>query len=1267
MALLLLLVSARGALATPLAGISFDEATSETAPDTDSFIFTESSSADAAISLSTTVAHDNGNGGSSSSRRSLKVNVTSGQTAAYALLPAFIPAGLTGGCFSVAIHIPTGGNVTRAKPAACWSESSTTDLGCCLVHEPGRVFSLAYMNSNEGACTNSNDAECDADEKCYGTVCRKVWATTAEVTQPTKCSSDFNVPCTDPMDCPGTNPSCGGTYMPVVEICQQKIATTQVRCEAYLKGRAISTGTTKTLDAAASVDNLGVPVLGALNVGDTASAGTYYLDSLVPDDSTLRAGNNYVAATKPSGMGDCADPVLGANCSKGWVPDTCARGSDVRHCTNDYDVGSFVYDTGSDTQNVARAFRKFKVGDFPVFGPPWLVRSGETVTAIDVFSFGRRGPTGAAMELRTSVLACPAGVTGACAVKTNPAVLDMLALTADPQFLQHYLTTVSPIAGSSSWQASYPDVGIRLSSENTGSRNIYVGALLANTIVRKVDTREPATLAEGNKGPDDNSLTLCLLGDSTLRGEAQRMCVGGERAGLPCSQDSYCSWASDSQDHPAGGCLSFADPDAECERCSGDKTIPCATGGDSDCDLGAACNGGFCSVDTDYPCATPADCQRGPCLDDADSSCVTSCPPHPVTGETGRCPTDRAGWSIPIVEKINAPTILSFAMGAEDSRQLFENRFEDILEGRGTQTGSLCLPGVPNSSCGQAIVGAGVCECTPGTVAADCGPTGSCTDGHCTGASDLTKLACRSALNCNFGTGRACDFPNCDHLWIKIGLNDNFPYNYQETRSPLYSAHDPECRTIASMRSYGSFQPVKHCPGYGTGTYLRAGTPCGRDAKCSSDVAPDSTCLGYCQNVVGGGCLEDLDCPGGTCSVNAPLCDVDAQCTLGRSCVGGHPLTPGMLLDGRCGCDNDGECPTGFVCVGDVGGPKFCRRTCTSDGQCTPNVCDTTSCATTGRCDSTSTQFCTGLCVNTCASIPCTTDQGCGGTPLTTRHSSNVLRPAGKLGPGKCNNPTGGTLAGHCGCCGISRCGESASLMRRGCSCTVATQATDCPGGTCGPLGECVGGSKADCQNDRECAPGRRCMRCGEQLWQYQQTHYDLLPDVVARMQNRIDRLPETDGRPRLMVSDIALPGGLLNDGTRLEDFGCLSRTVGQAWPDRFYYASITERLKAILPAHRLVSQATFNALRMRENFRVDAVHDNDPGGTMIGSAFVYQGERQNVCMTGADPQRYCRNLNGTWGSTCNTGADCTSAQTCDRRRCDGDPAQCPGSTCGPS
>ena len=1212
--------------AAPIRISGSDVADQSTGTATDSLEFTEilsGGAVDADARLQTTLVHNAANGGTDASAFAMRFERSAtGRVAAYKWLTDLNPTD-TSYAVSKSFHLATAPAAGLRSTIWAMREGSDTDLGCAVVVDSTRALTLTYIGTDTTSCVS--DAGCSGTEWCYAGFCRPKWGTTASNTLSIlSCATDRRLGCLTSADCPSSG-ACNQTHWGGLELNQVNQGD-NVICELYSNGKGIMTGV--------PLDPPGTPVGGVTNdlwgalPGETTALPVLYADDAVADDSGLRAGYGYVFRKVPA-----ADGTRNIN----WALASACGGK--FQCLDDYVVGSFLFDSGAVTNNAVRGANVNRIQDFLAAAPTITLGAGEVVTAIEAVVAGATGTLASTplRELQLSILTCPpctssmcVGTGDVCSTSEDccqPQDSNTVTLLDDatPRLLHRYLSVTSPISGSGAWNTHLNELGIRLNTKNTPSaRYIYAGAQLLYGFVRKPDLGEALTLRDHNKGTDDGLVTICAVGDSTAGGTLEATCQGGSNTGIPCSFEFYCSYDLTNKDQPPGGCTN----DAMCKRCTGNTNLICSTPGTTECDLGT-CTGGFCTGG-DGETACTGNCNFGSC--DTAATCIESCPDSAES--VGTCPTDRAGWPAALIA-LQPNVFLNCPFGAEDTGQMYTNRFAKIMDGEGSAV----------SAC-QAVIGAGTCA--------------------------VGGAACTSVDDCT--SGGICQFPKCDYIVLLEGYNDVLQYPLYQANVSWKGWHDPECETAEGFVSAQGLvlqtddQPTKHCPQFGASGYARPLTTCGRQADCAG-ISGTSDCYGVCATgTQAKHCSVRADCGASSdCTVHAEPCSSNAECGL-RACSVNDPWTPGAAPRGVCQCTSDADCgSTSYRCVGEAGGKRVCRRRrasstatdCAVDADCgSYSTCDTTTCDTAGRCTDTSVNFCRGRCTVPCNAISCSQDSQCGKTTITARWGGLIQREIA----GTCNK-----AIGKCSGCGTFRCGEDAAILTRGCSCTVATQTTDCgSGGVCDPnYGTCTSGTPAartDCRLDSECATGRQCMRLTAQQRRWE-VHEDLLKTVVQRMVADIAALADSTP-PVLIVSEIPLTNGRVAQ-TTIPDRGCVG-----AWPDRSYYANSKRRLLEVLPANRVVDQSEFNAGRMATAYHsTDMTHFNPAGGAKAGEAIVTQMRLLNVCVTTATGlvQKYCKNANGTFETTtCTSNGECNVDETCERRVCNGSEANCPaaGDSC---
>src|SRR5262249_50754481 len=148
-----------------------------------------------------------------------------------------------------------------------------------------------------------------------------------------------------------------------------------------------------------------------------------------------RAGYGYVARKVPSTIGGLQQ----------WSPQTGTNCSSSNHvaCVNDYDTGSFVYNSSS-TGNLVQKNAASKTEQFSATTPTLVLPSGATVTAVEGVVFGN---TTTGNGLRDMSQALLFGSLSTPFASANTTVLASGNATT-PRLWHRLITTASPVTGS---------------------------------------------------------------------------------------------------------------------------------------------------------------------------------------------------------------------------------------------------------------------------------------------------------------------------------------------------------------------------------------------------------------------------------------------------------------------------------------------------------------------------------------------------------------------------------------------------------------------------------------------------------------------------------------------------------------------------------------------------------------------------------------------------------------------------------------------------
>jgi hypothetical protein len=480
---------------------------------------------------------------------------------------------------------------------------------------------------------------------------------------------------------------------------------------------------------------------------------------------------------------------------------------------------------------------------------------------------------------------------------------------------------------------------------------------------------------------------------------------------------------------------------------------------DSDCGFTATCEGetpgamGTCTE----PCATPADCPNG--AFSCNGAVLGTC-------EQTACTTDS---------------------GCGVGRTCQNGRCTCTADSDcngGTCGGMTCDPTVchndgqcaPNGTCGRGVGATAVGACAKGAachVDSECGPAGACG----LVATGGTKGTCARTSSTVCHKGSDCDSNSC-------GAGTG--------------ATAGKCATLAC---HADSDCDSNSCGAGTGSTpgaCAAGTSlvCHTDAQCDSGScgAGIGATAGKCATLA---CHADSDCdsnscgagtgstPGSCAAGGTVVCHTDAECD-SNSCGAGAGSTAGKCATNVChvnaDCDSN-SCGTGTGAV--AGSCSTGAQICHAATDCDSGVCGASG--STGTCN-TSTQIChanSDCDSNVCGATGSTgTCSVAGGTEChkASDCDSNVCgsgtSPSTK---GTCAIP-GGTECHKASDCDSNVCGSGTSPSTKGtcgggASCTTATAAVDCPGGTCSFISGSSGPKRCSgaCSADSNCGVGGVC------------------------------------------------------------------------------------------------------------------------------------------------------------------------------------------------
>ncbi len=1261
------------------------------------FATTNGSQTAAQMSAVLTFRKSASNGGDNSSRRSCKVNVTTGNHAGYKMKTDFTPTSSMNHKFSYVYDtLPSAGN---SRALSCIFESDGSP-GCCVTLDSNGKLGLIY---SEGTS----------------------WGVQANAMVRNRCSVHEELGCSTSNDCPdhATGETCttcstasnlDNCHLTDIEYHEEVRGTDQVLCEMALDGTWVYQGTTKFVNHSPvnSPVNAG---FGAMNVTNfTTGSLLGYYDDLAWIDSSKgdTIGPGYVIRLIPASVGK--------GTALQWDRDTCP-GANAVDCLTDYDDSSnFTYNSDN-TNDQLFTNKKNYIESFSALAPiPSSLQEGASITMGDIALFGRTTSNAGTREFQLSFQYCPVStcISNVCS-NNNKACLTSLDCCETPvssgALTQNNDTTIRQLGRfglanppTSNWDTFLKGAALAFNTTvNTAAEQIRVGAVIEYLYAKMPSAQEDATFKDGNIGTDDGIFSVGMAGNSTCAGSFESGCVGGSNNGAACTQATCCSWDFDGADcatpgscfcdAPTGGC---GDPgstiaNAKCRSCPTHRELfnngfglPCTI--NSDCALTCNTTTHKCQqangddIST-LSCNSNPDCDLGACPSAGSATCVESCPNggYCASSTSSGYPGGAKG-KIPVDSGSTKGVIYRCCQGGESSAGFYQNHFYDFLNGKQNISAA--------GGC-SAVVGTGKCICTSDN---DCdGSANSCnlTTGTCQTGS---RAACQTAADCN---NKPCKFPPCDICIFMESYNDQHPMGFNlnlETNSRGNT--DPNCEDSSGVQlpNPTSTQYPDLCPNVGTGTYTCPSTQCTQKSDCSS-LSSNSQCYGAtttsgaacmrkfpstetCTSQIVNGCYTDNDCNGA------------AGVTMTCSKTTAISSTSNLSVTGICLCDSDTDCQnaygSSYVC-----NDSICRLSCsgTSDTSCGPS----SSCVDVDPGAGTK-YVCKGICSCTCDSISCGDDSQCG-----KRDYQAALAPFRKRTfTGICNKSSG-----KCNNCGLVRSGDP-GVLKGPCECTSDPDCT----GTCNTAigfctngdapctidGDCAGtcntttkrcstGAGSSCKSDSQCAPGKHCLSLHRNYAQYEGGHMGIYAFVAKQMQNYVDSLVESDRKPILMFMTVPLPGGKLSasstkcPGTTKTGF-CETASGYLAFSDLEYFTRSYTDLIALFPARYVIDvREYFDKIRYSNVFHFsDQVHYGAEGSSAVGDGIAFYVNNLNVCLTpSGTPQKYCRHQDKSFTSTgCVADSDCGALERCVRRRCDGDEANCPCNaasggctvdTCGPT
>lgn len=831
--LLALLLLARGAGGTVIYMTGFEDSDTGTTTSMDVFSAAETdlaNSEDSDLAITTDRDHNAANGGHGTGAKSLRVDLTTGESRIYTPPVTFSTNQL---CASTATHLPS-------APGAEWT------------------YLEMRMGANRGVYARFTTS---GTVKLYYATTGTVLGESGTVLRAKTCSGDAFRGCTVNGDCvsPQTCVSCTantsvGCHMPIIEVCQANTfdpGGNLVTGNLYVNGVQEITGTpTAAANLAAITEvRLGGPETEAATRGA-------YLDDLVLATGT-RTGAGWVAT---------AIPV--ANGAVQWTAPSCDVSTNWQ-CLNDWSIGG-AYDDSSNS-GTTRATAAGKT-DYILLSA--IVPGDAAVDAVAYVMAGKTSGGPGTYNYETALLTC----TSAASCVPGPVLSGSTAEATSHKLLAYDVATTAP-GVTPSWNATtLSQLGLRYKALTSELR---MGAVLAYAHGVLPDEPLARNLRDHN---GDGIISWAGAGDSICAATNQQTCQGGQDQGKSCAQDFACSWsiAAGVGDRPVGGCTS----NTQCRTCTARRDdSPTGAGfecvDNTWCGSSQTCNtgAGVCSVNTNVPCATDSECiSLGTC--DSTATCDDAC-------VGGTCPSI-TGWPGGMVGGIDVDVLVACGLGNEPSWNLVANRVDGILAGNH----ATCLAIVGSGSCGcdsdddcgtsGHCSAGGLCDAGDSTrvvctSVAQCASPFACRfpapDGLVvlSSANDFTPAPVHGTPKGTIGWKSAA---NCSEPWSLTSA-----YSDGEACDPGVSLtlcnEDSDCAGIS---------PTSTCVGV---VRSRGDLPCIKDALGS--VAGSSCAAGACEcSAASYACRSTADCVDGlTCSVDTPAaqrwlgycqCSADAQC-----------------------------------------------------------------------------------------------------------------------------------------------------------------------------------------------------------------------------------------------------------------------------------------------------------------------------------------------------------------------------------------------------
>lgn len=1149
------------------------------------------------------VTHASINGGSGTSKHSLKLNIASGETAYYDLGSA-VTLNESQYADHVCVYVNT---ATISAATRIHEHREGANLGCyvqlnadkTLTVKDGtgntfgstsKVMETSYCSSSSNDCTTDQDClDANKGDVCVSSKCQNIR---------TPCHD--NTPCPTGQTCTACTTSTGADcYFGCHELITTTFGSTRL-CELAWDGTVLVTGSPQT----ATTGNVTNVRIGA-TTDPGANGLTAYFDDYVGVGGTDRTHMSLVERTCPDEDGT---PLT-------WTRDTCGGAGTHEQCIDDYCTGTFELGSGF--------LRLSSVGQQESFKGTGAMTldDGTSVGAVEQEIVGRQTGT-SAFDFSTWLLL----YNGSTYTDTLPIIAVSGTGSTTTRMLARGVYDETGIAGQQNWsQGRINQIGSRWANTTGNATANRVYANLVNVQVKRSDAPSPITLCQNdgdtsdiedhNYGTNDGKCVVAAIGDSTAYGTLAVQCQNSTSQEM-CSQADYCSFdsiaAGGNQDLPAGGCHNS---DAACQTCAsrradfnGGAGLPCGpNNGSVSCDqcgtstddavTAGCCSGGICNGSEGISCTSDADCVLGDCSTCTDGDCTAQTPTAtcelacPGSGTactsdsqcsggqkcntdwgicTGTCPTGRASWPAYLPQVVSADVILQCGQGTETLPGMVQSRLASIMQTGQNASTSATGPCI-------AVQGSGQCECSAGS---DCGTGGACTNGRCT-SGDASRTACTQQTDC--ATSKRCLFYPPDYIIVHEGYNDFYQFNGGSA-----NCTGPQSLTNQTTGGPCGNCPVTRCIANSTCTSRSASSECGGHAYGFGFTGTDYPCDTNRVTIFTSSSL---------CLLRSNACKTASDCEVsGQTCSG---YTSGPTANGWCDCGADDadpatNCPSGYSCKN-----GRCRLACTVDANC----------GTGGSC---AANVCQGIC--TC--------------PSNSNDQTHFPNAAACTKDADCPN-FGICSGGACICGGAPICFEQGDACR-----IPALRRWNSSDALFAGLGETAGSPPAG---------------------------MDHLPHWVREAQKIVDLPPDSDGRPvlifsALVASDLERP--VCSEGDKPTGL----RPVWLYHTFRKQLASMLTFPHYIDSFLTFANNPTDDLFV--DTVHPGATGAQLLGQTSIG-AFLNSLNvcAQNGGTERATAQPYCKTTAGVFQSTtCTTVADCSAGQLCERRPCSA-AGDCPNST----